>query len=69
MSVDLALVAAFDLADPRGGPSVSMVSAVPEVISIRDGETWIGEAKVIGSVRASNGWVHVIDAVLVPAEE
>jgi uncharacterized surface protein with fasciclin (FAS1) repeats len=32
----------------------------------QDGEMWIGEAKVIASVRASNGWVHVIDGVLVP---
>lgn len=53
----------------KDGQSVSMVSAGPETITIRDGETWIGDAKVIGSVRASNGWVHVIDAVLVPAAE
>ena len=32
----------------------------------KDGEMWVGDAKVIGSVRASNGWVHATDGVLVP---
>lgn len=34
-----------------------------------NGEMWVDGAKVIGSVRATNGWVHVIDAVLVPPSE
>jgi len=51
----------------QDGQSLGMVSAGPETIHKKDGETWIGDAKVIASVRASNGWVHVIDAVLVPA--
>jgi uncharacterized surface protein with fasciclin (FAS1) repeats len=36
------------------------------VIARRDGDTYVNDAKVLGSVRASNGWVHVIDGVLVP---
>lgn len=51
----------------RDGQVVGMVDGVNETISKKDGETWIGGAKVIASVRASNGWVHVIDKVLVPA--
>jgi len=27
-------------------------------------EMFVDGAKVIGSVRASNGWVHVVDAVI-----
>ncbi len=50
----------------QDGQSLSMVDGGREMITRKDGATWIGGAKVIGSVRASNGWVHVIDAVLVP---
>lgn len=51
----------------RDGQSLGMVDGGYETIVKKDGEMWIGDAKVIGSVRASNGWVHVIDGVLVPA--
>jgi uncharacterized surface protein with fasciclin (FAS1) repeats len=39
------------------------------MIKKENGEMWVDGAKVIASVRASNGWVHVIDAVLVPKSE
>jgi uncharacterized surface protein with fasciclin (FAS1) repeats len=33
----------------------------------KDGtDMYIGDAKVIASVRASNGWVHVVDGVILP---
>ena len=51
----------------QDGQSVGMVDGGRETISKKDGAFFIGGAKVIASVRASNGWVHVIDAVLVPA--
>ena len=36
-------------------------------ISVKDGKTILnGSATIVGSVRASNGWVHVIDGVLLP---
>ena len=35
----------------------------------KDGEVYVNGAKVIASVKASNGWVHVIDKVLLPPEE
>ncbi len=49
------------------GQMVGMVDGTREKFTRRNGDAFIGEAKVIASVRASNGWVHVIDAVLVPA--
>jgi len=52
----------------RDGQSLGMVDGGYETIVKKDGEMWSGDAKVIGSVRASNGWVHVIDGVLVPAK-
>ncbi len=35
----------------------------------KDGQVYVNGAKVIASVKASNGWVHVIDKVLLPPEE
>ncbi len=48
------------------GDTVGMAGGGKAVVKKQNGEMWIGGAKVIGSVRASNGWVHVIDAVLLP---
>ncbi len=49
------------------GETVSMVDGTSEIIHHKGKDVFIGGAKVVGSVRASNGWVHVIDGVLVPA--
>ena len=34
-----------------------------------DGSVTVNGAKILGSVKASNGWVHVIDQVLLPPEK
>ena len=48
------------------GETVGMAGGGKAVVKKENGEMWIGGAKVIGPGRASNGWVHVIDAVLLP---
>lgn len=53
----------------KDGQSLWLVDGGHETITITDGEVRIGGALVLGSVRASNGWVHVIDGVLVPSGE
>jgi len=58
---------ALDLDSFDDGQSLGMVDGGRETITLKDGATFIGGAKVIASVRASNGWVHIIDAVLVSA--
>lgn len=50
------------------GQSLSMVDGGALKISKRGADTFIGDAKILGSVRGSNGIVYVIDAVLVPAK-
>jgi uncharacterized surface protein with fasciclin (FAS1) repeats len=36
-------------------------------IRVKDGEVWVGDAKVVKTdVTASNGVIHVIDKVLLP---
>ncbi len=50
---------------------LKMYMATGEYITVkRDGDdVYIGEAKILGSVRAANGIVHVIDKVLVPPDK
>lgn len=48
------------------GQSIGMVDGGRVTITRRDGATYVDEAKVLGSVRATNGWVHVIDKVVLP---
>jgi len=57
---------ALSVDDFVDGDSVSMADGGKVVVKKKGAEMWIGAAKVTGSVRASNGWVHVIDAVLLP---
>jgi uncharacterized surface protein with fasciclin (FAS1) repeats len=38
-------------------------------VEVKDGVTYVNGAKVLGSVKASNGYVHVIDQVLLPPAE
>jgi uncharacterized surface protein with fasciclin (FAS1) repeats len=58
---------ALDVTSFTDGQDLGMVSAGAERITVKGGATYIGGAKIVASVRASNGWVHVIDKVLVPA--
>lgn len=50
----------------RDGQILSMVDGTPATISRRDGVLFIGECRVLGSVKASNGMIHVVDSVLLP---
>ena len=51
----------------RDGQTLGMVNGDNVTLTIKEGKmTLNGSANVIASVRASNGWVHVIDAVLLP---
>jgi len=38
-------------------------------VEVTDGETFVNGAKILGTVEASNGVVHVIDSVLLPPEK
>lgn len=54
--------------DLANGMQIGMVDGGPVTV-VRDGQTLrIGDATVVASVRASNGWVHVVDGVLLPAK-
>ena len=57
---------ALDLDYFENGQSVGMVDGTREIFTRKGNDAFFGGAKIIGSVRASNGWVHVVDGVLVP---
>lgn len=48
------------------GMELGMANGGKATIHVKDGVITINDARVIASVRASNGVVHVIDGVLVP---
>jgi uncharacterized surface protein with fasciclin (FAS1) repeats len=50
----------------RDGQILGMVDGTNATITKKDGATFIDKAKIIGTVVASNGIVHVIDEVILP---
>ena len=61
------ITSARDIDAFADGDTLWMVDGTSEVITKKGADTFLGSAKVIASVRASNGWVHVIDGVVVPS--
>jgi uncharacterized surface protein with fasciclin (FAS1) repeats len=57
---------AFGLEDLTNGMELGMVDGGPLTVRKTGSDVMIGDAKVLASVRGSNGWVHVVDKVLVP---
>lgn len=50
------------------GRKLYMASGKYLVVENKDGDIYVGGTKVLQTVKVSNGWIHVIDDVLVPAE-
>jgi uncharacterized surface protein with fasciclin (FAS1) repeats len=59
-------LSALDVAVLEDGQSLGMVDGTNAIIKKKDGVTYIGDAKVVASIRASNGFVHVVDGVVLP---
>ncbi len=51
------------------GRKLYMASGKYLDVEDRDGDIYVGGTKILKTVSVSNGWIHVIDDVLVPAEE
>lgn len=52
----------------KDGQSIGMVDGTKATMHVRDGKVSIDGATILASVRAGNGIVHVVDAVVVPPE-
>lgn len=48
------------------GQSLGMVNGQRATVHLKDGGVFVNEARIVASIRASNGIVHVLDAVLLP---
>ena len=60
------MTSSLELDQFSDGQVVSMADGVNVTIHKKGADTFVNEAKVLGSVKGSNGMVHVIDGVLVP---
>lgn len=60
-------VSAFELAQLTDGLDLGMADGGHTIIRRVGNDVFVGDAKITGSVRGSNGMVHVIDAVVVPS--
>ena len=50
----------------KDGKSIWVADGGSVTVKKEGEDLWIGGAKVLGSVRASNGMVYVVDAVILP---
>lgn len=57
---------ALDVDQFSDGQVVGMADGTNATISKKGADTFINDAKILASVRGSNGMVHVIDGVIVP---
>ena len=48
----------------QDGQKMGMVDGTDVTFYIKGKDVYIGDSKIIASVRASNGWVHIVDKVV-----
>ena len=60
---------AYDIADLTDGMTLGMADGGSTTVKKVGNDVTIDGAKIIASVRGSNGMVHVVDAVIVPAKK
>ncbi len=54
--------------EAKKGRKLYMASGKYLVVENKEDGVYVGGTKILKSVKVSNGWIHVIDDVLVPAE-
>ena len=55
--------------EAKKGRKLYMASGKYLVVEEKDGKILVGGAPILKSVKVSNGWIHVIDQVLVPSDK
>jgi uncharacterized surface protein with fasciclin (FAS1) repeats len=61
------ITSSYDIAEFEDGQELPMLDGARLRITKQGGDTYIDGKKIVASVKASNGMVHVIDGVMVPA--
>lgn len=59
----------YKLKDLKDGATIGQATGDNVTIEVKGEEIYVNGAKVLGTVAASNGIVHVVDAVLLPPEK
>ena len=59
----------YDLDDLKDGVKIGQATGDNVTIEVKEEVIYVNGAKVLGTVAASNGIVHVVDAVLLPPEK
>jgi uncharacterized surface protein with fasciclin (FAS1) repeats len=62
------MTSVYEVAELQDGQVLSMVDGAPATVSKKGSDTYLGDAKIIGTARASNGIVHIVDGVILPAK-
>ncbi len=55
--------------EAKKGRKLYMASGKYLTVENKDGDIYVGGTKILKSVKVSNGWIHVIDDVLVPSDK
>lgn len=63
-----ATTSVWEAKDLKDGMTLGMSNGKKVTIKVVDGQIMVNDAKILASIRASNGVVHVIDAVLLPPQ-
>ena len=61
-----ATTSVYETKDLKDGMQLGMANGKKVTIRVADGKVKVNDANVVASIRASNGIVHVVDAVLLP---
>ena len=56
----------YEAKDLKDGMVLGMANGAKTTLHVKDGKVTINDAAVVGSIRCSNGIIHVIDTVLLP---
>lgn len=54
--------------EAKKGRKLYMASGKYLVVENKDGDIFVGGTKILKTVKVSNGWIHVVDDVLVPVD-
>jgi uncharacterized surface protein with fasciclin (FAS1) repeats len=54
--------------EAKKGRKLYMASGKYLTVENTENGVFVGGAKILKSVKVSNGWIHVIDVILIPAE-
>jgi uncharacterized surface protein with fasciclin (FAS1) repeats len=56
------------LTELQDGTMLGMADGTSARITKKGADTYIGDAKIVGTARGSNGLVHIIDSVVLPGK-